>query len=308
MTRACAASTGAPDAQLRLLIALGRSNMFSTLYAASLVRPGAETAVRSSVVSARMPSMPTSISDRSAYRAPAMLSPDSGAGLLHRLTSYTPSASGTCPVDDPRVRHDLDAQRPGDRAAVVRRTTPPTCRASRCRETCRPPTSRRRRCSRASRRRRRLDAAGLGRVLFLGAGVVRFVQRGERRIIFRASGSAGARFPLEVYACTRGVDGVPDGVHWYDGSGHALVRSLPRRRRRRCGHPRRDRRPLAHRLALRRARAGATSTGTPARSSPSSRRPPPARASIRGCAPCSPTPGSATWSAPTACTRCRSPC
>ena len=72
-----------------------------------------------------------------------------------------------------------------------------------------------------------LDAAGLGRVLFLGAGVVRFIQRGERRIIFRASGSAGARFPLEVYACTRGVDGVPDGVHWYDGEQHALVPGRP---------------------------------------------------------------------------------
>ena len=72
-----------------------------------------------------------------------------------------------------------------------------------------------------------LDAAGLGRVLFLGAGVVRFVQRGERRIIFRASGSAGARFPLEVYACTRGVDGVPDGVHCYDGVEHALVQVAP---------------------------------------------------------------------------------
>ncbi len=158
-----------------------------------------------------------------------MLSPDSGAGLLHRLTSYTPEREWDVPVDDPRVRHDLE---PNDLATVPpwSRTTPPTCRASSCRETCRPPRSQRRRSSRAIPSPPvPLDAAGLGRVLFLGAGVVRFIQRGERRIIFRASGSAGARFPLEVYACTRGVEGVPDGVHWYDGERHALVQVGPRR-------------------------------------------------------------------------------
>ena len=54
-----------------------------------------------------------------------------------------------------------------------------------------------------------LDAAQLGRVLFLGAGIVRTAERNGRRILFRASGSAGARFPLEIYASTRGVAGVP---------------------------------------------------------------------------------------------------
>jgi SagB-type dehydrogenase family enzyme len=74
---------------------------------------------------------------------------------------------------------------------------------------------------------RPLDAAQLGRVLFLGAGVVRSAERNGRRVLFRASGSAGARFPLEVYASTRGVAGVPDGVHWYDAARHALVRVGP---------------------------------------------------------------------------------
>jgi hypothetical protein len=32
---------------------------------------------------------------------------DSGAGLLHRLTSYVPNREWDVPVDDPRVRHDL---------------------------------------------------------------------------------------------------------------------------------------------------------------------------------------------------------
>jgi SagB-type dehydrogenase family enzyme len=72
-----------------------------------------------------------------------------------------------------------------------------------------------------------LDAAQLGRILFLGAGVTRVTERDGRPMLFRASGSAGARFPLEVYACTRGVAGVPDGVHWYDGQRHALVQVGP---------------------------------------------------------------------------------
>ncbi|MBM0256704.1 nitroreductase family protein [Micromonospora sp. 4G55] len=72
-----------------------------------------------------------------------------------------------------------------------------------------------------------LDAAQLGRVLFLGAGVVRTAERDGRRLLFRASGSAGARFPLELYASTRGVAGVPDGVHWYDATRHALVQVGP---------------------------------------------------------------------------------
>jgi SagB-type dehydrogenase family enzyme len=64
-------------------------------------------------------------------------------------------------------------------------------------------------------------------VLFLGAGIVRTAERNGRRFLFRASGSAGARFPLEVYASTRGVTGVPDGVHWYDPAQHALVQVAP---------------------------------------------------------------------------------
>src|SRR5262245_62818694 len=72
-----------------------------------------------------------------------------------------------------------------------------------------------------------LDAAQLGRVLFLGAGVVRTGERRGRPYLFRASGSAGARFPLEVYASTLGVAGVPDGVHWYDAARHALVQVAP---------------------------------------------------------------------------------
>ncbi len=152
-----------------------------------------------------------------------MLSPDSGAGLLHRLTSYTPERQWDVPVDDPRVRHDLE---PNDLATVPPWLKDYAADLPRLELPRDLPVSEVSTAAVLAGQRVApgvLDAAGLGRVLFLGAGVVRFVQRGERRILFRASGSAGARFPLEVYACTRGVEGVPDGVHWYDGERHALV-------------------------------------------------------------------------------------
>ena len=66
------------------------------------------------------------------------------------------------------------------------------------------------------------ELSGLGRVLYLSAGVVRTTEReGRPKYLFRAAGSAGGRFPLELY-----VSG-PDGVHWYDPEAHALVRIAP---------------------------------------------------------------------------------
>ena len=152
---------------------------------------------------------------------------DSGAGLLHRLTSYVPDREWDVPVDDPRVRHDLT---PNDRA-----TLPPPVKEYAAglpvvplpRDLADPGVSATDVLAGRTPTRRELDARELGRVLFLGAGVVRTSERDGRRTLYRASGSAGARFPLEVYACTAGVDGVPDGVHWYDPVGHALVRVGP---------------------------------------------------------------------------------
>ena len=152
---------------------------------------------------------------------------DTGAGLLHRLTSYRPGREWDVPADDPRLRHDLtpndvailpppvksypedlpvvdlprDLPDPGVPATAVLAGHPAPARP--------------------------LDAAQLGRILFLGAGVVRTAERDGRRLLFRAAGSAGGRFPLEVYASTRAVPGVPDGVHWYDPVRHALVQVGP---------------------------------------------------------------------------------
>jgi hypothetical protein len=68
-----------------------------------------------------------------------------------------------------------------------------------------------------------LTPASLARLLFLSAGVVRTSARSDNRTaLFRAAGSAGGRFPMELYLSARGVSGLADGVHWYDPVGHAL--------------------------------------------------------------------------------------
>lgn len=153
---------------------------------------------------------------------------DHGAGLLHRLTSYRPGREWDEAVDDPRVRHDLV---PNDPA-----TLPPQVKEYRAdlpvtplpRELPNPGVRASAVLAGAPSRSLALDAAQLGRVLFLGGGVVRTSEHPVRgRLLFRAAGSAGGKFPLEIYASTLGVPGVPDGVHWYDPVEHALVQIGP---------------------------------------------------------------------------------
>ncbi|MFB9237963.1 hypothetical protein ACFFWC_20785 [Plantactinospora siamensis] len=148
---------------------------------------------------------------------------DSGAGLLHRLTSYSPEREWDVPDEDPRLRHDLTPNDP--------ETLPPPMKAypdglpvlDLPRDLPDPGVPATAVLAGAVPAAQPLDAAQLGRILFLGAGVVRTIERRGRRTLFRAAGSAGGRFPLEVYASTRNVAGVPDGVYWYDGARHVLV-------------------------------------------------------------------------------------
>jgi hypothetical protein len=56
---------------------------------------------------------------------------------------------------------------------------------------------------------------------------VRTMERPARTWLFRAAGSAGGRFPLELYVAAPEGSGVPAGVHWYDPLEHALVRVGP---------------------------------------------------------------------------------
>ncbi len=69
-----------------------------------------------------------------------------------------------------------------------------------------------------------LDLTRLARILHLSAGVARVAERRDgRRYLFRASGSAGGLFPLELYIAARGIEGLADGVYWFDPIRHALV-------------------------------------------------------------------------------------
>ncbi|MFC7596825.1 nitroreductase family protein [Terrabacter sp. GCM10028922] len=72
-----------------------------------------------------------------------------------------------------------------------------------------------------------LDLPGLARLLYLSSGVTRRTTRPDGGVVlFRAAGSAGARFPLELYvAVPRGAaaEGLEPGLHWYDPEAHALV-------------------------------------------------------------------------------------
>ncbi len=148
---------------------------------------------------------------------------------LHRLTSYEPGREWTDPIDDPRVRKDFvpnDAGRlpyfykryaPGLPTLALPRDLPATSAPaldvlSGAAEV--PPGA--------------LDLAALARVLFLSAGVVRTLERPAYTHLFRAAGSAGGRFPLELYvAVPEGASGLPAGVHWYDPVAHALVQVGP---------------------------------------------------------------------------------
>jgi SagB-type dehydrogenase family enzyme len=152
---------------------------------------------------------------------------DSGAGLLHRLTSYTPAREWDVPVDDPRVRHDLVPNDLATRPPPIKSYAADLPRIPLPRDLPDPGVAATSVLAGVPAPPQPLDAAQLGRILFLGAGVVRTFERKGVRYLFRAAGSAGGRFPLEVYASTVGVDGVPDGVHWYDGVEHALVQVGP---------------------------------------------------------------------------------
>ncbi len=157
------------------------------------------------------------------------MGPGDTARLYHRLTSYTyvPGELSPPPADDPRILQDfvqLDLDRlpppckaypPGLPSHALPRSwplvaTPATAVLAGHDATPTP-----------------LDLPGLARLLHLSAGVVRFSDRGGRRWLFRAAGSAGGRFPLEVYVSAWGLDGLPDGVHWYDPVQHALVTVAP---------------------------------------------------------------------------------
>lgn len=148
--------------------------------------------------------------------------------LLHRLTSYSREREWTEVPDDDRLVQDLLPNDVTRRPQAYKRydddlrrvLLPPDLPAS-------TPPATAVLAGTADVAPAPLDLAGLARLLYLSSGVTRRTARPDGGLVlFRAAGSAGARFPLELYvAVPRGahVDGLEPGLHWYDPETHALV-------------------------------------------------------------------------------------
>ena len=147
---------------------------------------------------------------------------------LHRLTSYEPGREWDEPVGDPRVVQDLEVndlarlpwfykryERSLPRVPLPRSLPPSSARALDVL------------AGTADVASTELDLPHLSRILHLSAGVVRTMERPYGTWLFRAAGSAGGRFPLEMYVAVPDGTAVPAGVHWYDPLDHALVQVGP---------------------------------------------------------------------------------
>jgi hypothetical protein len=147
---------------------------------------------------------------------------------LHRLTSYETGREWTEPVDDPRVLQDLEVN---DLARLpwffkryaqslphvpLPRSLPPTTTPAVAVL-----------AGTADVAHSELDMPNLSRLLHLSAGVVRTMVRPYTTWLFRAAGSAGGRFPLELYIAVPDGMAVPAGMHWYEPHDHTLVQVGP---------------------------------------------------------------------------------
>lgn len=144
---------------------------------------------------------------------------------LHRLTSYEPGREWDEAVDDPRVLQDLEVNDLDRLPWFYKRYGPRLPRVPLPRDlptTSAPAVDVLAGTARVARTQP--DLPHLARVLHLSAGVVRTMERPYGTWLFRAAGSAGGRFPLELYVVVPDGTGLPAGVHWYDPEDHALVR------------------------------------------------------------------------------------
>ena len=143
---------------------------------------------------------------------------------LHRLTSYEPGRGWDDAVDDTRVVQDLEANDLERFPWFYKRYPPSLPRLPLPRDlpvTTAPAVAVL--AGTAATAPTEVDLAHLARVLHLSAGVVRTMERPYVTWLFRASGSAGGRFPLELYVAVPEGSTLPAGVHWYDPQAHALV-------------------------------------------------------------------------------------
>lgn len=147
---------------------------------------------------------------------------------LHRLTSMGPYDDEASwwdpPVDDPRVLRDLVVNDLDRLPWYYKRYPQPLPQVSLPVEL--PATTASAvdvLAGTANVPRAVLSLPQLSRILHLSAGVVRTSQRSYGTFLFRAAGSAGGRFPLEVYVAVPEGGTVPAGVYWYHPQEHSLV-------------------------------------------------------------------------------------
>ena len=147
---------------------------------------------------------------------------------LHRLTSYEPGREWDEAPDDPRVLRDFAPNDIERLPWFYKRYEQPLPRLPLPREL--PATAASTvavLAGAADVARSDLDVARLSRLLHLSAGVVRTAERPYGTWLFRAAGSAGGRFPLELYVAVPDGYDVPAGVYWYEPHEHALVQVGP---------------------------------------------------------------------------------
>ena len=159
---------------------------------------------------------------------------ETASQTLHRLTSHGPYDAGhpdliwEPPVDDPRVVADLVVNDTDRLPWFYKRYDRDLPTVSLPREL---PTTTESTVTviagTADIRPGTLDLAQLSRLLHLSAGVVRTMERPYATWLFRAAGSAGGRFPLELYVAVPEGNDLEPGVHWYQPEAHALVQVGP---------------------------------------------------------------------------------
>ena len=161
-----------------------------------------------------------------------MTGPDGGAETasqtLHRLTSYEPGREWDEPPDDSRVVQGLETNDLARLPWFYKRYAETLPRLALPRELPRTTASTVDVLAGTARvAPGELDLPQLARLLHLSAGVVRTTERPYGTWLFRAAGSAGGRFPMELYVAVPEGAQTPAGVHWYDPREHALVQVGP---------------------------------------------------------------------------------
>jgi hypothetical protein len=147
---------------------------------------------------------------------------------LHRLTSMEVGREWDVPADDPRLLRELETNDLTRFPWFFKRYAEPLPRVPLPRDlpaTTAPAVAVL--AGAAEILDAELDLPHLSRLLHLSAGVVRTAERPYTTWLFRAAGSAGGRFPLELYVAVPKGLSVPAGVHWYEPQDHALVQVGP---------------------------------------------------------------------------------